>query len=512
MKKTIDVRSENRLGITHEVLKVFSVLSIDLAGVEMVTHHTYLQYVIGDEAKLEKELFDNLMKIAGVESIKTIELLPSEAERLHLDAILSHLPDPLLDIDKSGKILKANQAALEYLKLDEASLYQKTLEQLFSISLTQLIKLKNAPLEVSFDSKSFFMEASPIYEPIQRQLTGAIVTLKPSEKVGLTIASIQQGQFQAAKPVVVSNELKTTFLNAEKYAGLELPVLITGETGTGKEVIAKHIHEHSSRKDKPFLAINCAALPENLLESELFGYKAGAFSGASKNGKPGLFELADQGTVFLDEIGEMSPYLQAKLLRFLQEYSFRRLGGSRERSVNVRVISATHRALKKQIETGQFRQDLYYRLNVLSLSIPALRDRPDDIEPLAKQFASIAGIQVRQKPSQLSKAAVARLLDFDWPGNVRQLQNVIFRSVAMTNKSKIGPDDIAFNWSDPENIRKTDKFDVSNLKQALENYEASILKKLLPRYPSTRLLAKRLGVSHNAIAQKLRKYSLELGK
>ena len=180
---------------------------------------------------------------------------------------------------------------------------------------------------------------------------------------------------------------------AARVAAVDAPLLLLGETGTGKELLAHACHRASARADKPFLALNCAALPESLAESELFGYAAGAFSGARRDGKPGLLELADRGTVFLDEIGEMSLYLQAKLLRFLNDGSFRRVGSERESRVNVRVISATHRDLAAMIGQGEFREDLFYRLNVLNLHMPPLRERGDDVRLLARHFVERASAQ-----------------------------------------------------------------------------------------------------------------------
>ena len=239
-----------------------------------------------------------------------------------------------------------------------------------------------------------------------------------------------------------SQPMRALKARAARVAAMEAPLLILGETGTGKELVAHACHRASARNGKPFLALNCAALPENLAESELFGYASGAFSGAQRGGKPGLLELADQGSVFLDEIGEMSPYLQAKLLRFLQDGSFRRVGGERELKVDVRIISATHRDLERMVAEGAFREDLFYRVNVLNLRVPPLRERGDDIRLLAHHFIGRACAQIGRPPCRLTASASAALLANAWPGNVRQLENVLFRAVTLSDRAFLDAGDL----------------------------------------------------------------------
>lgn len=208
-------------------------------------------------------------------------------------------------------------------------------------------------------------------------------------------------------------------------------VLVFGESGTGKELVARAIHEHSSRQDRVLIKVNCSAVPETLFESEFFGHVKGAFTGALKD-KPGKFELADGGTLFLDEIGEVPLALQAKLLRVLQEQEIERVGDTRVRKVSVRIIAATNRDLKKEVEAGRFRQDLYYRLSVFPIEIPPLRERRDDIVPLAQHFVGLAAQRLNRPGARLTTAAMAQLAAHDWPGNVRELQNVIERAVILS--------------------------------------------------------------------------------
>jgi Nif-specific regulatory protein len=238
-----------------------------------------------------------------------------------------------------------------------------------------------------------------------------------------------------------SEPMQEVFWTIEKVAPSRATALLLGESGTGKELVARAIHEASPRKGLPFIKVNCAALPDNLLESELFGHDKGAFTGAT-SAKPGRFELADGGTIFLDEIGEMPLLLQAKLLRVLQERQFERIGGTRTLSVDVRVIAATNINLQETVDHGLFRADLYYRLNVVPLTLPALRDRKSDIPLLLEHFIRSSN-ERNGKEVQLSLATVEYLAEYNWPGNVRELQNLIERIVILADKNSIQPNDVS---------------------------------------------------------------------
>jgi Nif-specific regulatory protein len=227
----------------------------------------------------------------------------------------------------------------------------------------------------------------------------------------------------------------------EKVTLRDHPVLVLGESGTGKELIARAIHRNSPRAESPFVAVNCAAITETLLESELFGHEKGAFTGATAQ-KKGKVEIANGGTLFLDEIGELAPGLQAKLLRVLQEREFERVGGTRPIRLDIRLIAATNRNLAEAIESGSFRRDLYYRLNVVGLSMPALRERRDDILPLAEHFIAKSGRKGNTRMRTISSEAQACLANYDWPGNVRELENAIERALVLGSGDTILPDDL----------------------------------------------------------------------
>jgi Nif-specific regulatory protein len=235
--------------------------------------------------------------------------------------------------------------------------------------------------------------------------------------------------------------MRDVFQFIARVAPKDTTALIRGESGTGKELAARALHNNSERAGKPFVAINCAAIAEGLLESELFGHERGAFTGAIAM-KKGKLELADGGTVFLDEIGEMSPFLQAKLLRVLQDHEFERVGGQRSMKVDIRLVAATNRDLEEAIRKGTFRVDLYYRLNVVEFVMPPLRERKEDIPLLANYFATKYGAKCKRQVRGISPEALACLVNYDWPGNVRELENAIERAVVLGTEEFILPEDL----------------------------------------------------------------------
>jgi two-component system response regulator PilR (NtrC family) len=244
-----------------------------------------------------------------------------------------------------------------------------------------------------------------------------------------------------------SSAMLQVFELVETVASTGSTVLVTGESGTGKELIARAIHVRSPRADRPFVAVNCGAVTETLLDSELFGHMRGAFTGADAN-KKGLIEVAEKGTIFLDEIGEMSPMLQVKVLRVLQERKFRRVGGTEEVEADIRIIAATNRDLSKMVAEGQFREDLYYRINVIPVRLPSLRERVDDIPPLADHFVAKFASQMKKNVTGISGGAMSRLMAYGWPGNVRELENAIERAVALERTPSILPESL------PESVRE----------------------------------------------------------
>jgi len=254
--------------------------------------------------------------------------------------------------------------------------------------------------------------------------------------------------------IAMSRPMLEVFETVEKVAPTNVSVLITGESGTGKELLARAIHNRSDRKGKPFVPINCGAIPENLLESELFGYEKGSFTGAETT-REGRFEVANGGTIFLDEVGELSPNLQVKILRFLQDHVIERVGGRTRIPVDVRIIAATNRDLESMIKEGTFREDLYYRINTIGIKLPPLREREDDIIVLAMRFLHMFNLEFSKRIKGFSERAISTIYNYRWPGNVRELENRIKRAVIMASGSMIEPEDMDIPRDDEETL--TDK-------------------------------------------------------
>ncbi len=338
------------------------------------------------------------------------------------------------------------------------------------------------------------------------------------EEITLTLRKIVAHQKLIKENILLRDELKKryhlgnivgkspkmlkVFELVKMVANTKSNVLITGESGTGKEVIARAIHETGDRKDGPFIAVSCAALPDTLLESELFGYEKGAFTGAV-NSRKGKIELADKGTLFLDEIGEISTKTQLDLLRFLEERKFRRLGGEKLISVDVRIITATNRDLELAIKQGIFRSDLYYRLNVVKIHLPPLRERKPDIPLLAQHFLEKYKLENRKEIEGFSPETLNLLIEYNWPGNVRELENVIERATVVSKENLITPKDL------PENVKKKKSPEfgrISSLKDMEKNYIKQILEET---NWNIRLSAQKLGIARSSLYRKIKEYKIK---
>jgi DNA-binding NtrC family response regulator len=303
-----------------------------------------------------------------------------------------------------------------------------------------------------------------------------------------------------------SAAMQEIFATIMRVAPTRATVLLAGESGVGKDLIARAIHHHSPRRDRPFVKINCTAIPENLMESELFGYERGAFTGAVAP-KPGKFELADTGTAMLDEIGDVPGGIQVKLLRVLQEREFERLGSNKTRHIDVRILAATNRDLRAALEEGTFREDLYYRLNVVPISIPPLRQRKEDIPFLAEHFVRKLSRETGAKADSISEAAVRKLVDYPWPGNVRELENVIERSLVLSAGSRLEASDIKLDIS-PRSAAAATSFLPDGM--TLDEHEQAIIREALRRADGNKSQAARLlGLTRNALRYRLSQMGME---
>ena len=510
----LEVSCEDRLGLTRELLDRLVEHNIDLRGIEIDTSGIiYLNF-----PELEFRDFQHLMpeirRIPGVYDVKTIPYMPSEREHHEIEALLKALPDLVFSLDSKGRVTQANQAALTTLGLSVDEVRGVALGSLVKgFSFTRWLEaseIKPQTCKLSLGGEEYLGDLMPLFvaeEKGRQALAGAVVVLKSARRVGMhfsALHAVEVGGFEHLQ--AESQKMKEVLAQAAKLAMQDAPLLIVGETGTGKELLARACHGASLRSSHPFMALNCAAMPDNVAESELFGYAPGAF-GNNTEGKRGVLELASGGTLMLDEIGDMSPHLQTKFLRVLQDGVFRRVGDEQEVRVNVRFICTTQKQLLDLVHEGKFREDLYYRLNVLSLSLPPLRERKADIMALAQQFVARFASELQRPRPRFTRNMAEYLTAYRWPGNVRQLRNCLYRAMTLLEGDELGPEHVDLPVA-ADAMPLIDEWFEGGLDEAVKRFESRLLERLYPAFPSTRQLAKRLGVSHTAIANKLREYGI----
>ncbi|HDX8340816.1 TPA: transcriptional regulator TyrR [Aeromonas dhakensis] len=510
----LEVSCEDRLGLTRELLDRLVEHNIDLRGIEIDTSGIiYLNF-----PELEFRDFQHLMpeirRIPGVYDVKTIPYMPSEREHHEIEALLKALPDLVFSLDAKGKVTQANQSALTTLALPVEEVRGAALGSLvkgFSFSRwLEASEIRPQTCKLGIGGEEYLADLMPLFvaeDKGKQALAGAVVVLKSARRVGMhfsALHAVEVGGFEHLQ--AESQKMKQVLAQASKLAMQDAPLLIVGETGTGKELLARACHGASLRSSHPFMALNCAAMPDNVAESELFGYAPGAF-GNNTEGKRGVLELASGGTLMLDEIGDMSPHLQTKFLRVLQDGVFRRVGDEQEVKVNVRFICTTQKQLLDLVHEGKFREDLYYRLNVLSLALPPLRERKADIMALAQQFVSRFASELQRPRPRFTRNMAEYLTAYRWPGNVRQLRNCLYRAMTLLEGDEIGPEHVDLPVA-ADAMPLIDEWFEGGLDEAVKRFESRLLERLYPAFPSTRQLAKRLGVSHTAIANKLREYGI----
>ncbi len=376
---------------------------------------------------------------------------------------------------------------------------------IFQDKVIGVIEVLNSPKEQGFDRED--VQLIEVFANLAA--IGTVNALRfeglKRQNEGLKLASRAEEEIIGA-----DTSLADILMLVNKVAHTNATVLLLGETGTGKELIARTIHNRSPRADFPFVAINCAALPENLLESELFGHEKGSFTGAVSQ-KLGRFELADGGTIFLDEVGELSPAIQVKLLRVLQEKEFVRVGGTKTISTDVRIIAATNRDLKQAITDGTFREDLYYRLNVFPICLPPLRERRGDIPAMVNYYIGRISADLKVPAPEVTPEVLDMLINYDWPGNIRELQNIIERAVLLAGGAKITPAEL------PKEISGNQKLNIavvsSDTNLTLPEQEKMIILRALEQtgWNQTRA-AKQLGVSRDHLRYRIKKFKLKKPK
>lgn len=474
----------------------------------------------GVEAVLVKSGYDAVYS-AIKRAIEIVQGIQREQERLErFRAVLELTSDGILILDKNQRISFINPSAEKLLGIDAEKYLGCSTDKLHRSSLFgPLLNTNNKIVEITKENerKQFWVSSMPIN--IKGQEKGRVITFQSAYRIQTLEQNIRKqlfkkglvAKYKFSDIVGKSHSLQEAISRAKKFAATNATILIYGESGTGKELFAQSIHNESARCHGPFVAINCAAIPENLLESELFGYDEGAFTGARKGGKSGLFEIAHGGTIFLDEISEMTPSVQARLLRVLQEREVMRLGSDRVIPVDVRVIAATNSDLSIAVREGKFRSDLYHRLEVLTIEIPPLRVRKEDIDLLANHFIKQFSIEQNKEVPLLSKQSLEKLKEYDWPGNVRELQNVIYKYVLLYDDSQDNEKLISklvdekmkksFNYSQQD-------FDTITLKIGkLDDMEREIIAHLKSRGYTHKEISRLLGTSRTTLWRKGKTHS-----
>ncbi|UWG99108.1 sigma 54-interacting transcriptional regulator [Dehalobacter sp. DCM] len=461
----------------------------------------------------------------------TKELSLLKERELEAFVIGDVLSDGIYIIDSKGIIIAVNKAFTKMTGIEENEIIGHPVEELINRSIVQkpigrvvLEKKEKLSATIVMKDKKIVITGNPIFDNngdvtqvliVMRDVTELVKlqdqlehTEKMTQKYRDELQYFRSKEIHKSELIGNSTRMHQLKELITQVAQVDATVLITGETGVGKEVVAREIHKMSPRKKAPYIKVNCAAIPESLLESELFGYEKGAFTGAQNKEKLGLFEIANSGTILLDEIGEMPISLQSKLLRALQEKEIRRLGGTKSIKLDVRVIAATNQKLEHQVAEGKFRQDLYYRLNVVPIHIPPLRMRKEDIPLLINCFLEKFNEKYKQNKS-FEIAAIELMQQYNWPGNVRELENIIEQLVVIIKEPVIKPHNI-LNITDNSNII-SDFFDKKDLtlKQAVDMVEKQIIEKALKTYGSTHKAAVVLGVSQPTVLRKARELGIK---
>ena len=457
-----------------------------------------------------------------------------EALTLELHAIIDSSSDGLFVCDADANVIRVNPASERIHQRPASEMVGRNMRDLIAEGFID----RSAALEASLQKKSIsqlqtlpkggklISVATPVFDQ-NGELIRVVVSERDITEIDRLqrelenqeaikdqfrhqMLEMQQLELESRRIIARSPNMIKALRQATKVASADSSVLILGESGVGKGVIADMIHHNSRRADRPLIKINCGAIPESLIEAELFGYEKGAFTGASTGGKPGQFELANDGVLFLDEIAELPPSAQVKLLRFLEDGRITRLGGTEQRKVDVRVLAATHRNLEEMVERGTFRLDLYYRLNVIPIHVPAVRERRDCLVPLIRHYMDHFS-KVNKTQKRLTRAALDALAGYAFPGNVRELMNICERLVVMSETEVVDVSDLPSQVvgqskaSVPEDL---DWPETISLQQALESVERTLLSRARERYRSQASIAEALGVNQSTIARKLKRYDL----
>jgi transcriptional regulator of aroF, aroG, tyrA and aromatic amino acid transport len=496
-----NIKTIDRTAMIADVITEFSNMDIYIDALHVSSCEIFIRFNIPSERKLQY-LLGNLLINHDILSVYSANGDHSE---------LSFSDYGHIVISNYGIINEFNHIAEKTFNLSRNEIIGRNISSIVNwneIKDFRCGKIYAKEIKSKTNGDLFSCTIRPILQ--ENKITGATIFINNSVIKNTETKKVLQKYKNEKTPsdfdefIYASPSMVACLAAAKKIAQSKYTVLIRGETGTGKELIARAIHHASKRQECPFEAINCAAIPETLVESELFGYEYGAFSGALKGGKMGLFESANHGTIFLDEFGELSLSLQSKLLRVLQDGMIKRVGGLKTQYVDVRVIVATNQNLEHLIEQKLFREDLYYRVNILPITIPPLRERKEDILPLVSYFFQKYAAELNKKLILLP-SALEVLMGYSWPGNVRELKNILLRTMLLAEKPEISGADISL----PEDKNTENSIQNGSIKTMIETQEREIIRKYLVSLGSARKVANQIGLSHTTVLNKIKQYHLE---
>ncbi len=498
--------------------------------------------VISNRNPLYKD--DKIIGAVGIfQDISDLETISEELDysqnlNRELDTIIEAISDGLYITDGKGYTTRINSTYEEISGIKSEEVIGKHMKELvdegyYSESVTLHVLKERKAVTITHEIRTgveVMVTGTPVFDD-EGNIVRVVTTVRDMKKLSMMrkelaetkkltaryyneLKKLRAQQFEAEDIIIESQKMEEIVDLAIRLGNFNSTVLITGESGSGKEIVGKIIHKATNLKENKgsFIKVNCGAIPENLLESELFGYEKGAFTGANKKGKPGLFELAEDGTLLLDEIGEMPIQLQVKLLRAIQEREIYRVGGTDPIKISTRIIAATNKELKKEVADGNFREDLFYRLNVVPIHVPSLRERKEEITPMVRHF-----LHKCNKKFSTNKKIAGSLLNFfknyDWPGNVRELKNTIERLVVMVPHEVIDIDDLEPDLLNIEDQKKAFLESIIsstdfNINRAVAELEKKMLIKAKNKFDTTRAMAELLGISQPTVVRKMKKYNL----
>lgn len=514
----LEIATEDKIGVAFKILQKIYDENINLVAVEVFPRKVCVK-IEGMSQEKKSSLKTSISKLQHVISISDVPLLYYEKNERKLMAVIDAVDDGIISINNDFKIEIFNKYCEKVFRYERDEVLQKDVRSLIGENAPMAELLKNGNsydnVEIKFSNdrgQVHYMTTGRSIKDDNGKTVGSVAVVKDIGQV-IELANAVNSTHEGAFSGVIGNSPKMDKVKklAHTVAKGDSTILLRGESGTGKEVFARAIQKLSGRRNESFVTINCAALPDSLLESELFGYEKGSFTGALNSGKEGLFIQASNGTLFLDEIGELSLSLQAKLLRVLQEGVIRKIGSAKEQKVDVRIIAATNRNLEDMIAKGTFREDLYYRLNVIPIFIPPMRERMEDIPLLAGFFIEKLNAKLKKKITGFNDDFIRGLLSYNWPGNIRELQNVIERAMNLCEGKVLREEDLVIDLGEFYAAVKDGPYENEReltLTQVVEKCEKDTIAKALEKHKSLRKTAKALGVSHTTIMNKMNKYGI----